>query len=80
MREIKAIEVKAGMIISVEATRNDTWTRGVLTIQVSRDARHGQFQSWNDGGIYLHGTRDDGAPYPLFIYDLATVTVVKEGE
>lgn len=68
MRTIKANQVKAGMVIAY----------GDLTVKVSHDVKYGMFQSWDDAGIYIHGERSDGKDYPLWIWDLADVTVISE--
>jgi hypothetical protein len=74
---MKANQAKAGQTIVVHGIwRPDTNTVGDVTVQVSHDVRYGQFQSWDDASCYIHGTRDDGASYPVWIYDLADVELV----
>lgn len=75
---MKAIEVKAGMTVKVQAPRADG-TYGPVTVKVTLDVRHFS-EGWNqvdDVGVYIYGARDDGATWPVWIYDLAEVELVE---
>jgi hypothetical protein len=78
-KTIKAYEARAGQTIVIHNhLRSDTWVRGDLTVKVSRDVRYGRFQADDDQGVYIHGERDDGADYAVWIYDLAEVEIIEE--
>jgi len=73
---MKANQAKAGMTIIAHNVPTVGGKIGDVTVQVSHDVRYGAFQSWDDASCYIHGERSDGLSWPVWLYDLADVTVV----